>query len=388
MTIFADLHIHIGRASSGAPVKITASPKLTLEGILWECLERKGIQIAGIVDCASPPVLEDIRNLMAQGKLATLEGGGLTYCDQVTLFLGAEIELAGPNGGSAHYLAYTPSLEAMEELSCYLDKAITNITLSSQRAALDIRKVNDFVVRELDGIFMPAHAFTPFKSVYGNCVRRLTELGVGFCALELGLSADTDLADRLLEVADLRFLSNSDAHSLPKIAREYNALQLAKPDFVHFRAALWGDTANRLVANYGLDPRLGKYHRTYCPQCELVVELEPPAGVCTHCKSEKVVVGVLDRITGIADEKEPVHPPHRPDYIHQVPLEFIPGVGHKTLEKLLQAFGTEMHILHHTSVDELSQVVGTRLAANIVAAREGRLGISVGGGGHYGRIDR
>lgn len=387
MLFFADLHIHIGRASAGEPVKITASPRLTLEGILAECLEHKGIQIAGIVDCASPPVIRDIRRVMARGDLAVLKGGGLTYRDEVTLILGAEIELAGPQGGSAHFLAYTPTLEAMEELSHFLSKSITNISLSSQRASLDVREVNDFVVKEVGGVFMPAHAFTPFKSVYGSCTDRLDELGVELPALELGLSADTDLADRLHEVADLQLLSNSDAHSLPKIAREYNAFQLLVPDFAHFQRALAGDAANRLLANYGLDPRLGKYHRTYCPKCEVVVNGEPPIDRCILCGSEGVVVGVLDRIAAIADEKEAVHPTSRPRYVHQVPLEFIPGVGRKTLSRLLNAFGTEMNILHRTSLEELSEVVGTKVAKAIVAAREGQLRVSVGGGGHYGRVN-
>ena len=51
---FCDLHIHIGRTSAGRPVKITAARDLTFEGIARECVERKGIDLAGIVDCASP----------------------------------------------------------------------------------------------------------------------------------------------------------------------------------------------------------------------------------------------------------------------------------------------------------------------------------------------
>lgn len=367
-------------------MKVTASPKLTLQGILAECFKRKGIQIAGIVDAASPPVIRDIQKLMAQDKLVNLPGGGLSYLGEVTLLLGAEVELAGPHGGSAHFLAYTASLEAMKELSGFLAKGITNISLSSQRARLDIAQVHKFVTDELDGIFLPAHAFTPFKSVYGNCVQYLAELGVEFPALELGLSADTDLADRLPEVGSLRFLSNSDAHSLPKIAREYNALELVKPDFAHFRKALEGDSTNRLLANYGLDPRLGKYHRTYCLDCDSIVASTPPVDHCPRAANHRVVVGVLDRISIICDAKEPMHPPHRPPYIHQVPLEFIPGVGPKTLSRLLSACGTEMNIIHGTSLNELAEVVGPQVAERIVAAREGRLGISVGGGGHYGRI--
>lgn len=59
-SVFADLHIHIGRNGAGKAVKITASPELTLEGILSECLERKGIELIGIIDCACTGVLSDL----------------------------------------------------------------------------------------------------------------------------------------------------------------------------------------------------------------------------------------------------------------------------------------------------------------------------------------
>ena len=47
---------------------------LTVQGILRECSERKGIHIAGIVDCASPAVLADLRALVDRGDLVPLPG--------------------------------------------------------------------------------------------------------------------------------------------------------------------------------------------------------------------------------------------------------------------------------------------------------------------------
>jgi len=46
--------------------------------------------------------------------------------------------------------------------------------------------------------------------------------------IELGLSADTDYADRIAELARRTFLSNSDAHSprCNKLAREFNQMEL------------------------------------------------------------------------------------------------------------------------------------------------------------------
>ena len=50
-------------------------------------------------------------------------------------------------------------------------------------------------------------------------------------ALELGLSATAELADRLPELKDLTFVTNSDAHSLERMAREYTVMRLAAPNF-------------------------------------------------------------------------------------------------------------------------------------------------------------
>ena len=52
--MFADLHVHIGRSEKGKPIKITAARSLNFANIAKECAERKGIQIVGIIDCASP----------------------------------------------------------------------------------------------------------------------------------------------------------------------------------------------------------------------------------------------------------------------------------------------------------------------------------------------
>jgi PHP family Zn ribbon phosphoesterase len=97
---------------------------------------------------------------------------------------------------------------------------------------------------------------------------------------------------------------------------------------------------------------------------------------------------VFDRIVEISDGKNSVSPTHRPPYCHQVALDFVPGVGKKTLEKLFGYFGTEMNILHKASYQEISQVVGFKIAKDIIAAREGKLSLLAGGGGKYGKVDR
>lgn len=45
-----------------------------------------------------------------------------------------------------------------------------------------------------------------------------------------------------------------------------------------------------------------------------------------------------------------------------------------------------MNVIHNVEKTELTEVVGERVAENMVLAREGKLNIEVGGGGIYGRV--
>ena len=94
--------------------------------------------------------------------------------------------------------------------------------------------------------------------------------------------------------------------------------------------------------------------------------------------------GVADRILELSFVSEKM--PERPPYIHQIPLEFIPGLGPKLRGKLLDHFGTEMAILHEVSLDHLKEVVPVKMAELIVAARSGKLKLVAGGGGKYGKV--
>ena len=134
--------------------------------------------------------------------------------------------------------------------------------------------------------------------------------------MNFGLSADTEYADRIRELADKKFLTNSDAHSLPKIAREYNTFEMENISFESFKKVLGYEDQiqedqiqnddnkklNYIVCNNGMYPKLGKYNKTYCDMCECVSEIED--GKCKKCGSKKIVKGVEDRIFEIADRRK------------------------------------------------------------------------------------
>jgi uncharacterized protein (TIGR00375 family) len=392
--IFADLHIHIGRSESGKPIKITAAKSLNFANIAKECVERKGINVCGIIDCASPYVIEDIEKFLKTGEAYELEDGGIIYKDKVCILLGSEVETSekGRNGkcGSAHNICFFPHLKDIKGFSQEMSHHIKNITLSTQRSDVSGYDLID-IVEKYNGILIPAHIFTPHKSYYGNCTDRLENIFKEkynkLFAVELGLSSDTYLADMISELENKTFLTNSDAHSLPKIAREYNKMQVEDISFKEIVKALKGEDGRKVLVNYGLDPKLGKYHRTYCDDCEKTIETKEPVDKCPICGGKNVTFGVFDRIELIRDKEESKSPNNRPPYQYQVPLGFIPGVGGKTIEKLLDIFETEMNILHKLSKDDIEAVVGEKVANNIVNAREGNCQVHSGGGGNYGKVE-
>lgn len=381
---FADLHIHIGRTFTGKPVKITGAKSLTFTNIIRHARNEKGLDIIGIIDCHSPEVILEIEDLAQKGFITEHKDGGLQYGD-LTVIPGSELEIYDDScKGPIHVLCYFPNLSAMKDFSAWLKGYLKNITLSSQRIYASGRMLQE-KVKELNGLFIPAHVFTPFKSLFGKGVERsLTEVfDAGLIdAIELGLSADTKMADQIAELHKYTFLTNSDAHSLKKIAREYQILEMEAPTFGELQKALAGKEKCRVKANYGLDPLLGKYHQTVCSVC--FSPFDEGSGNCQNCNHHKFIKGVADRIFELKSSGE--IPVTRPPYIHQVPLEFIPGLGPKMLEKLLDHFGTEMAILHDVPFSEISKVIPEKTAKLIGKAREGKLNLQAGGGGKYGRI--
>lgn len=388
---FVDLHVHIGRSSGGNEIKRATANNLTFENIAYDSYYRKGIDIIGVVDAISPYVLEDIDHLIDKGELFEMKEGGMKYRENQTLILGAEIETHEKKGCSAHSLCFFPTLKAIKDFSKDMCRSIKNIYLCSSMSRLTGQELFD-VVEFHGGTFIPAHVFTPHKSFYGNCCDSLLEVFKPdsfekIPAVELGLSSDSMMASQLSELDGKSFISNSDAHSLIKMGREYNIFNLEAPNFSEVEKALRGLEGRGVKANYGLDPKLGKYHRTYCLACDRVISGQPPILKCPVSDRHSVVVGVKDRLEMIKDRSNPKMEGRAP-YNYQIPLDFLPGIGPKTIDKLINYFGSEMKIIHEADFEELTKVVKEEAAINIIRSREGKLSIEVGGGGVYGKIEK
>lgn len=381
---YADLHIHVGCAR-GRAVKITASRQLTVYKILYEDAPLKGLDIVGIVDVGSPLVSCEIEGLLAGGLLREVRGGGFMAANGVLLVAGCEIETCE----GIHIIIYLPDIMSIHRLQHYLLSRVTNLQLSTQAArvsTLDLINLNVLV----GGIICPAHVFTPHKGIYGCWTRCwkdvLGKQAAQIKVLELGLSADTDMADCIAETRQLTFLSNSDAHSSGNVGREYNLLRMAGKNFEELRLCLYKSAGRNVVANFGMDPRLGKYHRTYCRHCRRIATEEAPVRACPVCGGNAVVMGVFDRVAEIRYSEQPIHPLGRPPYHYRVPLKDLPGVGPRTLERLHKAFPSEMYVLEQAPLERIAIAGGPTVANMICAMRKGRLRIKAGGGGYYGKV--
>jgi len=387
----ADLHVHTGSAA-GQPVKITASRGLTVRGALAEAADRKGLSFLGLVDAIALPVQHELSAMVDAGELTGAAGGGLLWRSPagrtVLVVPGAEIELL-LRGVPVHFLALLPDLSAAARLSDALVPHQRNRALGCQRAHELTPAELRLLAGGAGGLVGLAHAFTPHRGFYGTVETTWrqaygTSPGAALDFVEMGLSADATMADRLSELRRLPLLANSDAHSLQSIGREVNLLSCRGLSFAELVAAIRGGGSRGITAYYGLDPRLGKYHRTTCARCGWQAAADRAVS-CPQCGAgAHVTAGVLDRVLSLADTDEPNG--CRAPYVHQVPLLMLPGVGEVARRKLLFEWGSEATVLHDAELALIAEVAGQRAAQAIAAARAGRIALVPGGGGRFGRV--
>jgi len=357
----------------------------------------KGLSFVGTGDVFHPRWFENIKtelNEVAEGTF-----GHPRY--RTKFILTVEVE----DKHRVHHLILLPSLTAAESIREEFAKHSGDIDVDGRaRVELDAPEIVDTVLTH-DCLIGPSHAFTPWTSMYKEFDSMRACYGdrvsdVKF--LELGLSADTSMADRIAELAEVTFLSSSDAHSPwpDKLGREFNRLELAEPTYAEIVKAIKRENGRRIVLNVGFDPRLGKYHRSACSRCFKQFELEQAKALrwrCDKCGGW-IKKGVWDRVNELATYPEPKHPPHRPPYLRIAPLAevialalgqqdpHIPEVQ-SMWEKLVTRFGNEIAVLVDASLEVLHEAAGAQITAVVKVFREGTLKVVSGGGGRYGHLE-
>ncbi len=380
MLSFCDLHVHLGKAA-GKPVKVTASSSLTLSRALDYAEHFKGLQVMGIIDAACSGVLQELKLMLSQNNLSEKQGGGFSTPSGFLVIPGAEWEME-IKGARVHLIAFFPGIESLEAFNSYLRKKVSNPGLSTQFLRDRIHKVFP-LVGQLGGFLGFAHAFTPFKGFFGqlDSLEELGEFASKIKFLELGLSADSNIADGIAELHSLPFIVGSDAHSFQNIGREYLEIDTPVKDFGHFFRVV--SSGEGIRGFRGFPPALGKYYQTRCRHCGFNPGSKEEK-VCPRCLQQGLIQGVSDRIARLS--KTRVQPPERPPYFPHLPLHLLPGFGPKTIEKLYEKLGTELDIIHRVPPEKLARILDSKGVELILSLRRGELGIESGGAGQYGKV--
>lgn len=251
MLVNADFHVHscFSMASSKDMTIKNMAPKSKL----------KGLQLLGTGDAFHLGWLDIIE------ESTTYKGDGIYSTEDMDFVLTTEVE--GKN--KIHHLIIIPDIDIARELS---EKLPSNNKNSDGRPKTRMGGAELLeLVRQYDCLIGPAHAFTPwtgmyksFSSIY-DCYEKKPDF------VELGLSADTNMADTVSELKDFPFLTNSDAHSPwpHRLGREFNQIELEDISFSSIKHAI---KHRDIKANYGLVPNLGKYHMTACTRCYKLID--------------------------------------------------------------------------------------------------------------------
>ncbi len=386
MIINADLHIH-GRYS-------IATSKNMIPSVMAPQAKLKGLDLVATGDALHQKwmaLVEETTEESSEGIFSlkdNVRDQESSENNESKFILTTEVE----DIKRVHHLIIFPSIESAKIIR---SKMKGNMDADGRpRVRMNGKEIME-IAHEYGCIIGPAHAFTPWTSIYKeydsikDCYGKMPDF------LELGLSADSDMADTIEELQNIPFLTNSDAHSPwpHRLGREFNELEISKLTFEGVRDAILNKNIN---ANYGFDPRLGKYHLTACSKCYTQYAIEDAIEMKMRCPcGGKIKKGVDYRIHELSKWKKPHHPMHRPPYIHILPLAEIISITHgkgvttvfvqKIWKEMVTKFNDEITALIHAPMKDL-KIIDPKVADVIKAFRNNTLQIKSGGGGEYGEI--
>ena len=182
MLVNADFHIHscFSMASSKDMLISNMAPKSKL----------KGLQLLGTGDALHPKWLDII------SESTTCSGDGIYTADDMDFVLTTEVEAKS----RIHHLIIIPDLDIAREMSEKLPSKNKNVD-GRPKTRLGGAEMLDFA-HDYDCLIGPAHAFTPWTGMYKSHDSIYDCYGKAPDFVELGLSADTLMADTVSELKD------------------------------------------------------------------------------------------------------------------------------------------------------------------------------------------
>ncbi len=409
MKYIADLHIHsyYSRATS---------KQLNLEHLfLWGQL--KGLNVIATGDITHPLWLEEMRSKLQESEqgLFQLRPEFRVKQNEVPKACAADVHfiLSGEISTiykkhdkvrKVHSVVFMPSFAAVETFQATLDR-IGNIHSDGRPIlGLDTRDLLEIVLETDDNAqFIPAHIWTPWFSIFGSksgfdsleeCFEDLTP---HIFALETGLSSDPPMNWRLSMLDDYTLVSNSDAHSPAKLAREANVFDTDLTYNSMFQA-LKNRNDGGFKGTIEFFPEEGKYHMDGHRKCNHRMkpsETIANNGLCPVC-GKPAVKGVNYRVEELADRPEGYQPKSRQPFKSLIPLpevlSEITGVGpnskkvNQLYHKALHELGSELNILMNIPLTDIQHTSGSLLAEAVRRMRQGQVDPDPGYDGEYGVI--
>jgi len=410
MEFVADFHIHsrFSRATS----KTLDFEKLHIAAQL------KGVTVVGTGDFTHPGWFSEIKEKLipAEEGLFKLKPEIEYACNQqvpsssrgdVRFILVTEISNIYKKRDKTrknHNLVFVPNIEIAEQFNTTLD-VIGNIKSDGRPIlGLDARDLLEIVLETSEQAFLiPAHIWTPWfsllgsKSGFDSIEECFEDLAPHIFAVETGLSSDPAMNWRVSSLDGLTLVSNSDAHSPFNLGREANLLNIPR-SYPSIKNALETGNPDHFIGTVEFYPEEGKYHFDGHRKCRICINPEKSIeykGICPVCE-KPLTLGVLYRVESLADRPHGVKPEKYHPYANLIPLNEILsellGVGPKSkkvnqcYETLIKELGSEIQILRAVPTDDLHRAGIPLLGEAIDRMRKGKVKMSPGYDGEYGKI--
>lgn len=411
MSFYADLHVH-------SKYSRATSRNCDLEHLAWWA-RRKGITVVGTGDFTHPAWFDELREKLVPAEPGLfrlrpelereIESRLPASCRGPVRFL-LEVEIStiykkGERTRKVHHLIYSSNLDTAQKFRERLAR-IGNIASDGRPIlGLDSRDLLEITLESgPDAYLVPAHVWTPWFAVLGSksgfdsveeCYGDLAE---HIFAVETGLSSDPPMNWRVSRLDRFTLVSNSDAHSPPKLGREACVFD-TELDYFAMRRAL--ETGTGFGGTVEFFPEEGKYHLDGHRNCG--VRLEPPEtrrhlGRCPEC-GKPLTVGVMHRVETLADRPEgdpPTQAQQVAAYRSLIPLPEIVaelysvGPGSKKVERtvsgLVDRLGPEIDVLERVPLEDVARTADSLMVEALTRLRASKVHCEAGFDGEYGVI--
>lgn len=395
---------------------------------------KKGINLVATGDWTHPLWFREIDSQLEETQPGIYKLKNTDKKQDVFFLLSTEISSIYSQGGKVrriHALLFSPSLQASDKFNKELKKRGSNL-MADGRPIVGIPSKDLLEIAmtvDPDFLFIPAHAWTPWFSLYGSnsgfdsIEECFEEQSKYIFAIETGLSSDPLMNWQIKDLDQKSILSFSDAHSGPKLGREATVfvpqtnekfkVQSEKFSYTDITDAIKQKPESKLKIGYTIEffPEEGKYHWSGHRNCNIRYsprQVKEKGMVCPVC-TKKLTIGVENRVLQLAHKSSLEDDnfvknssgttyvydkdKRRVPFVSLVPLLEIllelhgsPTKALANYDNLISSLGTEFDILLKKTYQEIESKAGKDFMQAVRTVRERRVFVDPGYDGVFGKV--